>query len=310
VKAISIVIPIYNEEDSLEELVRQLVIVLTGLPVSHEIIFVNDGSTDGSKKKLEQICVEFCNIRLINLRRNIGQTAAFMAGLDAALGDVIVTMDGDLQNCPTDIPRMLDNLDEDSDVVCGWRRNRKDSYFSRVLVSRVANLLISLLTGVKLHDYGCSLKVFKKEFVKGIELYGEMHRFLPIFCHWKGARIKEVSVKHLPRKYGKSQYGLSRIYKVILDLFFVKFMMDYSMKPIHFFGKWGGLLMLFGFFSFVFVILRTYLFEGEWLSPLIIISFFFMNVGLMIILIGLIAEILIRVYHRQRPHSYLEIEDQ
>jgi glycosyltransferase involved in cell wall biosynthesis len=232
VASLSLVIPVYNEVDSLVELCESVTDVFHCMPEPFEIIFVDDGSTDGSAELLAQLAEQESSIKVIRLRRNFGQTAAMMAGIDQASGDVIVPMDGDGQNDPSDIPRLLDKIAEGYDVVSGWRRERKDKRFSRVLISKIANTLISKISGVPLHDYGCSLKAYRRESIESVRLYGEMHRFIPIYASWQGARVTEIPVNHRPREHGKSNYGLERIVKVMLDLLVVQFLGRYETKPI------------------------------------------------------------------------------
>ncbi|MEJ5227670.1 glycosyltransferase family 2 protein [Thermodesulfovibrio sp.] len=242
---LSVVIPLYNEEENIEELHRKLSEALINLSISYEIIYVDDGSMDNTLKLLEEIQKKDSHVVVLSFRRNFGQTAAFAAGFDFARGDVVITMDGDLQNDPVDIPKLLEAI-KDADLVSGWRKRRKDPFLSRRLPSIIANWLIGKVTGVRIHDYGCSLKAYRREVVKNLRLYGEMHRFIPALASWYGVKIKEVEVTHHPRYRGKSKYGIGRTIKVLLDLVTVKFLHSFSTKPIQFFGPIGVLFMLAG----------------------------------------------------------------
>ncbi|BAT71745.1 dolichol-phosphate mannosyltransferase [Thermosulfidibacter takaii ABI70S6] len=295
---ISIVIPIYNEEENIRPLYKELKEVLNKMENEYEIIFVNDGSTDGSEKILDELAKENPNVKVIHFRRNFGQTAAISAGFRYATGDVIITMDGDLQNDPADIPKLLEKIEEGYDLVSGWRRDRKDPYWTRVFPSKMANKLISLVTGVNLHDYGCSLKAYKKEVIKDLHLYGEQHRFIPALASELGCKITEIPVNHRPRTAGKSKYGLSRTIKVLLDLIVIKFLLFYKAKPMRVFGGIGGLLLLMGFFPFSYLILYK-IFTGAPIGhrPLLVISAVFMLAGLQLFCLGILGELIIRLYY-------------
>jgi len=297
---ISVVIPVYNERGNLSPLYERLCEALDGLRKSWEVIFVDDGSTDGSPEVLKEIASKDRRVKLVLLRRNFGQTAAIAAGLEHASGRVIVTMDADLQNDPADIPRLLEKLEEGYDVVSGWRRHRQEPLLTRRFPSMVANRLISFLTGVRLHDYGCTLKAYRREVMENVRLYGEMHRFIPAYASWVGAKITEIEVKDHPRRYGSSKYGLSRTFSVILDLITLIFLQRYSTKPIRLFGGGGLLLLLLGGLVSLFVIWRRVFLGGEWMSPMILIAFFLGIMGVMFVLMGLIAEIIIRTYHESQ----------
>ena len=236
---LSIVIPVYNEEANVFPLHERVSAALQGIGIDYEVILVNDGSNDATESNLSVIATKDPRFKVVNFRRNFGQTAAMMAGIDFASGDIIVGLDGDLQNDPADIPKLLDKLAEGYDVVSGWRLNRKDAALNRKLPSRIANWLISRMSGVPLHDYGCTLKAYRKEVVKGVRLYGEMHRFIPIYASWQGGKVTEIPVNHFPRIHGRSKYGLERVIKVILDLLVVKFLASYATKPIYVFGGFG-----------------------------------------------------------------------
>lgn len=295
---ISITIPIYNEKNNLSELHQELDLVLKGLNRPYEIIFINDGSTDGSHEVLKNLAEKDPQVRVIHFQRNFGQTAAMMAGFDHARGDIIVPMDGDLQNDPKDIPRLLAQLDQGFDVCSGWRRFRKDSLLSRKWISQIANLIISYITGVKLHDYGCSLKAYKKDVIKGVRLFGEMHRFIPIYASWEGAAISELEVNHRPRTWGKSNYGLTRTYKVALDLMFIAFMDRYLGKPIYLFGGFGCFNILIALFAASLSVYYKFFGEKSFIeTPLPTLAAMTFITGTMCILLGFLAEMIIRIYY-------------
>lgn len=303
---LSIVIPIYNEEENIRILHEKLKEVLDSLEKEYEILFVDDGSTDRTLSILEEIQAKDKHVVVLSLRRNFGQTAAFAAGFDFARGDVIVTMDGDLQNDPADIPKLLE-LIKDNDLVSGWRKKRKDPFFTRRLPSIAANWLISKVTGVKLHDYGCSLKAYRRDVIKNLKLYGEMHRFIPAVASWYGVRIAEVETVHYPRLRGKSKYGISRTVKVVLDLITVKFLQSFSTKPIQFFGPIGILSGLFGFLISLYLAIDK-LFFGRDIGgrPLLLLGALLIIVGIQLIGMGLLGEMLVRVYHEsQRKPIYV-----
>lgn len=308
---VSVVVAVYCEEDSLHELHRELTATLERLGRPYEILFVNDGSTDGSGDIIDEIAALDPRVMGIHFRRNFGQTAALTAGIDHARGSVIVPIDADLQNDPRDIPKLLARLDEGIDVVSGWRRDRKDRSLTRVLPSRVANWLISRITGVRLHDYGCSLKAYRREVIEGVRLYGEMHRFIPVFAHLQGGRVAEEVVHHRPRRHGKSKYGLERIGKVALDLLLVKFLATYSAKPIYVFGGFG-LLCLFA--SLAPILLAVYFkfspipeLQKDFVeTPLPVMAAVLILVGFLALLQGLLAEVLMRTYFEsQGKKTYL-----
>jgi len=297
---LSIVIPLYNEEENVHILYEKLKASLDLLKMEYEILFVDDGSTDRTLSILEEIQAKDKSVVVLSLRRNFGQTAAFAAGFDFARGDVIVTMDGDLQNDPADIPKLLD-LIKDHDLVSGWRKKRKDPFFTRRLPSIIANWLISNVTGVKLHDYGCSLKAYRRDVIKNLKLYGEMHRFIPAIASWYGVRIAEVETVHYPRLRGKSKYGISRTIKVVLDLITVKFLQSFSTKPIQFFGPVG---MVSGFLGFLISLYLSIdkLFFGRDIGgrPLLLLGALLIIVGIQLIGMGLLGEMLVRVYHESQ----------
>jgi glycosyltransferase involved in cell wall biosynthesis len=304
--ALSVVIPVYNEEESVRPLLASLHDVLEGLGRSYEIVVVDDGSTDATLARLREAMAELPVLRIVRLRTNFGQTAALAAGFDVARGELVVTLDGDGQNDPADIPRLLDRLKEGYDVVSGWRRTRQDPFWSRRLPSRLANGLISWITGVHLHDYGCALKVYRREILADVALYGEMHRFLPALCRWVGATVGELPVAHWPRRRGRSKYGLGRTVRVLLDLLTVKFLMSYWTRPIQIFGLLGlGVgavgVALGGFLSFQKLVLGI----GLANRPLVLLAVLLVLVGFQFVSIGLLGEMLVRTYHEsQRKPIY------
>lgn len=306
---ISVIIPVFNEEESVEALHQALGEALHRH--DYEIIFVDDGSSDASAQRMAALADEDpSHTRAIILRRNFGQTAAIAAGIDHALGDVIVLIDADLQNDPSDIPMMLEKIDEGYDLVSGWRQNRKDKFFTRRLPSSIANWLISTVTGVRLHDYGCTLKAYRKEVLSGFKLYGEMHRFIPAFAGAVGARIIEVPVRHHPRRFGKTKYGLNRTLKVLLDLFTVKFLVSFAHKPIYLFGGAGMALIMPGMALLAFLVIRRALLPISIMgSPLFQLSIMFVILGFQSLLMGLIAELLARTYHESQAKPTYSIRN-
>lgn len=305
---ISVVLPLYNEAASIPELFDSLLAVLDGIKRSYEIVAVDDGSRDESMDRLQEIADKRAEVQVIQFRQNRGQTAAIQAGIDHCRGDIIVTSDSDLQNDPQDIPQLLAKLDQGYDLVSGWRRNRQDALVRRTFVSRVANWIISRMSGVKLRDYGCTLKAYRREVVSSTHrLYGEMHRFIPIYASWSGARIAEIEVTHHPRKYGKSSYGLDRIFKVILDLIVVLFFQRFFEKPIYLFGGFGIISAMLGFFALARMVYLKLVYDISMIStPLPLVSSMFMLVGVISLLLGLLAEIMIRIYYEsqdQRAYS-------
>jgi len=307
---ISIIIPIYNEAESLPELWSVLRNVLENQNYPWEVVFVDDGSTDKTFSVIQGIVKNTNESTFaIKLRRNFGQTAAIAAGIDHSDGEIIILMDADLQNDATDIPLLLEKINQGYDVVSGWRRNREDHFLTRTLPSRTANWLISWVTGVKLHDYGCTLKAYRREVITGFRIYGEMHRFIPAYAGYVGAKIAEVPVKHHSRKYGSTNYGLERIFKVILDLFTVKFLISYSHKPLYLFGGVGILLFGVGIGILLFLVTRR-LVSGvsPYLSPLFPASTLFVLMGFQSILMGLIAELLSRTYHEAQGKTTYTIQ--
>ena len=296
---VSVIVPVYNESEALPILQEKLIQALGGIGRTWEVIYVDDGSRDNSLAVLEQMASDDPeHIRVLSFRRNFGQTTAIAAGIEHSLGDVIVLIDADLQNDPADIPMLLEKLDEGYDLVSGWRVSRQDKFITRTLPSRIANGLISYVTGVKLHDYGCSLKAYRREVITGFRLYGEMHRFIPAYASSVGAKIIEVPVRHHPRKFGKAKYGLERTLKVTLDLFTVKYLISYSQKPIYLFGSVGVGLFFLSILDVIYLVMRR-LIIGEHMirSPLLQMGTMLFVMGFNSILLGLIAEQLMRTYH-------------
>ena len=303
---LSIVIPVYNEEENVRLLHEKIREALDPLNKEYEILFVDDGSNDRTLSILEEIQSRDKLVIVLSLRRNFGQTAAFAAGFDFARGDIIVTMDGDLQNDPADIPKLIE-LIKDNDLVSGWRKSRKDPFFTRRFPSIIANWLISNVTGVKLHDYGCSLKAYRRDVIKNLKLYGEMHRFIPAVASWYGVRVAEVETVHHPRLRGKSKYGISRTIKVVLDLITVKFLQSFSTKPIQFFGPVGILSGFIGFLISLYLSIDKIFFGHDVGGrPLLLLGALLIIVGIQLIGMGLLGEMLVRVYHEsQRKPIYV-----
>ncbi|MDQ2693293.1 MAG: glycosyltransferase family 2 protein [Chloroflexota bacterium] len=299
---LSLIIPVYNEAENLPILYDCIQEVLQSVPSIWEIIFVEDGSRDHSFSVLKSLVEKDPeHVRVIAFRRNFGQTAAITAGIDHAEGEIIVLLDADMQNDPADIPLLLAKLDEGYDLVSGWRKDRKDNRLTRTIPSNLANRLISWVTGVYLHDYGCTLKAYRREVLEGFRLYGEMHRFIPVFAHSVGARITEMPVRHHERRFGRANYGLDRTLKIILDLFTVKFLLNYSHKPMRLFGG-AGMLLISGGGGLLFYLFVRRTFEGVPVlgSPLFQLGVMFLILGFQSILMGLIAEILARTYHESQ----------
>ena len=304
---LSIVIPVFNEAEGLPTLKKAIDQALLAFEHAWEVIFVDDGSKDESPQVLEDLAhIDPRHTRAILLRRNFGQTTAIAAGIDHAQGEVIVLMDADMQNDPADIPRMIDTLAQGFDVVSGWRKERKDAFLTRILPSRLANGLISWVTGVKLHDYGCTLKAYRREVITGFRLYGEMHRFIPVYAYSMGARIVEMPVQHHPRRWGKAKYGLERITKVVLDLFTVKFLSTYSGNPSYLFGGIGGSFILISSMMLLFLAVRRLTVGTAVLtSPFFQVAIVLLSFGFQSVLMGLIAELLARTYHEsQKKPTY------
>ncbi|WP_457621833.1 glycosyltransferase family 2 protein [Persephonella sp.] len=308
---ISVVIPIFDEEENLPLLYEKLKKVLDSLGKEYEIIFVNDGSRDRSWEIIKEFAQKDSHVVGVNFRKNFGQTAAMSAGFETARGEVIITMDGDLQNDPDDIPKLLELIDQGYDIVSGWRKDRKDAFISRTLPSRIANWLISKVTGVHLHDYGCSLKAYRADVAKQLDFYGEMHRFLPALSKSIGAKITEIPVKHHPRIYGRSKYGISRTFKVLLDLMLVKFLLDYRTKPLRVFGGTGAILFLFGFVTLSYLVfIKVFFGQDIGNRPLLIFGTLFVLSGIQLVSTGIVAELITRTYYEsqgKRPYIIKEI---
>ncbi len=307
---ISVIIPVFNEEENISPLYERLTSVLTRVGKDYEVIFIDDGSSDGTLGLLRPICKKDSRIKFISFSRNFGQTSALSAGIDFSKGSIIIPMDGDLQNDPEDIPLLLQKIEEGYDVVSGWRKERKDTFLRRRLPSVIANKVISFIGGVRLHDYGCTLKAYRKDILKNIKLYGEMHRFIPIYAKWVGARVSEIPVRHFPRKFGSSKYGVNRVFKVILDLMVVKFLLSYSQKPIYVFGG-TGILMILGAVVSGGYALYLKLFQGVSfiLTPMPILCVFLTVLGFMSILMGFLAEVLIRTYYESQGKPTYQIKE-
>jgi glycosyltransferase involved in cell wall biosynthesis len=308
---ISVVIPVFNEEGNLAELYNRLKDVLENdLECPYEIIFVDDGSTDSSFHILSGLAEKDTHLKVIQFQRNFGQTAAIAAGFNFAEGEIIIPMDADLQNDPTDILLLHAKVEEGYDIVSGWRRKRKDAFITRRLPSQIANWIISRITGVYLHDYGCTLKAYRKHVVKNINLYGEMHRFIPAIASWMGVSIGEIEVKHNPRKRGTSKYNLSRTPKVILDLINVKFLLSYSTRPIQIFGGIGMATLFLGGVSFLILIVMKVFMEVDMTgNPFLFLSILFVLLGVQFVSIGLLAELSVRTYHESQGKPIYTIKD-
>lgn len=307
---LSLVIPIYNEQESVPKLLATISDVVQAMGVKYEIICVDDGSSDGSADLLKKLALDRHDLIALLLRRNYGQTAAMAAGFDQARGNVIITLDGDLQNDPVDIPNLLHKLEEGYDLVSGWRKHRQDNRVTRLLPSRLANWLIGRVTGVALHDYGCSLKAYRTEVVRDMNLYGELHRFLPALAFIEGARITEIPVNHHARRFGQSKYGLGRTFRVVMDLMTVYFMKRFLTKPMHVFGLWGLLSTLSG------MVIGAYLtalklFAGQEIGdrPLLILAVVLFLAGIQLFSFGLLAELLMRTYHESQKRPIYRVRE-
>jgi glycosyltransferase involved in cell wall biosynthesis len=310
VMTISFVIPFFNEKENLPLLIQKLIDISKSQGWKSEIILVDDGSTDGYD--IRQDLEGKHPHRLIRLRKNFGQTAAMQAGIEAAQGEIVVTMDADLQNDPADIPKLIAYMEKGYDVVSGWRKNRQDTFVSRILPSVVANWMIRKITGVPLHDFGCTLKAYRRTILQEFQLYGEMHRFIPVHASWYGAKIVEVEVDHHPRRFGQSKYGIIRLFKVVLDLITVKFLGDFSTKPLYFFGGAGMSLIVLGVLATSWTAYQK-LHDGIWVhrNPLFLIAIFFLLSGLQLVLIGLLAELAVRNYYEsqgRRTYSIAKVQ--
>jgi len=303
---LSIVVPVFNEEENLPLLYKQLTGTLESLGRPYELLFIDDGSRDNSFSLLKTLHEQDSRVRVIRFRRNFGQTAAFSAGFDVAQGEIIITLDADNQNDPTDIPRLLDKMSAGYDVVSGWRQQRQDPWHRR-LPSRVANWLISTVTGVHLHDYGCSLKVYRREVIKEIRLYGELHRYIPAIASWMGIEVAELPVNHYPRRFGKSKYGLSRTLRVVLDLVTVRFLLSYSTRPLQIFGLLGLAAGMTGFLMGLYLSYEKLILGAKIGDrPLLLLSVLLMLTGVQLVSMGLLGELIIRTYYEaQRKPIYV-----
>lgn len=309
IPAISIVVPIHNEYDSLPKLIDAIASCLETAGLSYEMICVDDGSTDGSTERLKQLASSRSDLKGIILRRNYGQTAAMAAGFSHARGLVIVTLDGDLQNDPADIPMLLAKLDEGYDLVSGWRKNRQDATLTRLIPSKIANWLIGQVTGVRLHDYGCSLKAYRAELVADMKLYGELHRFLPALAFIEGARIAEIPVRHHARQYGKSKYGLGRTFRVVMDLLTVWFMRKFLTKPMHAFGSFGIISLAIGFGIGLYLTGIKIAFGATINRPLLTLGVVLFLGGIQLFSVGLLAELVMRTYHESQGRPIYRVRE-
>jgi glycosyltransferase involved in cell wall biosynthesis len=298
---VSVIVPVYNERDNLRTLHREIVDSLSATRRSYEIIYVDDGSTDGSREILRSIHGEDCDVRVLTLRKNFGQTAALAAGFEYARGDVVVTIDGDLQNDPVDIPRLLEKIDEGYDLVTGWRKRRRDAFWLRRVPSLAANWIIRMTTNVRVHDYGCMLKAYRRDIARGLRLYGEMHRFIPAIAGDLGASICEIVVNHRPRIHGRSKYGLSRTLRVVLDLLTVRFLSVFSTRPIHVFGTGGFVLGAIGSLLLAWLGFQR-IFLGVPLAsrPIVLLAMLLVMTGVQLVTLGLLGEMLARTYHESQ----------
>jgi len=307
---LSLFLPVLDEEENLRPMHAKIAAALDTLGRTAEVIYVDDGSTDRSLEVLKDIASSDDRVRVISLRRNYGQTAAMSAGIDAADGAILIPMDADLQNDPADIRRLLDKLDEGYDVVSGWRKNRQDKLISRKIPSQIANRIISWIGGVPLHDYGCSLKAYRRDVIQDVKLYGEMHRFIPIYAAWAGARVTEIPVDHHARTMGKSKYGISRTIKVIFDLMTIKFMASYQTKPIYVFGMFGTIALVVSLVAGVWAVLLKIIYGTSFiLTPLPVITVVMLAISVQFFLMGLLAELLVRTYHESQNKAIYAVRE-
>jgi glycosyltransferase involved in cell wall biosynthesis len=306
---LSLFLPVLDEEENLRPMHDKIASALDALGKTAEVIYVDDGSTDNSLSILREIAAGDDRVRVISLRRNYGQTAAMSAGIDAAKGEILIPMDADLQNDPADITRLLEKLDEGYDVVSGWRKNRQDKLISRKIPSQIANRVISWIGGVPLHDYGCSLKAYRRDVIQDVKLYGEMHRFIPIYAAWAGARVTEIPVDHHARTMGKSKYGISRTIKVIFDLITIKFMAEYHTKPLYVFGTFGMIAFLLAAVAGVWAIVLKFYGTSFILTPLPVIAVVMIAISVQFFLMGLLAELLVRTYHESQDKAIYAVRE-
>jgi glycosyltransferase involved in cell wall biosynthesis len=310
VPELSLFLPVFNEEENIAEMHSKISDALGALGRTAEVIYVDDGSTDGSLEKLREIAAEDERVVVISLRRNYGQTAAMSAGIDAARGEILIPMDADLQNDPADIGRLLEKLEDGFDVVSGWRINRKDKLFTRKIPSWIANRIISVIGGVHLHDYGCSLKAYRRDVLQDVRLYGEMHRFIPIYAAWAGARVTEIPVNHSPRIHGRSKYGMSRTVKVVFDLITIKFLASYQTKPLYVFGSFGLAAFLLSMVAGVWATVLKYVYDVSFiLTPLPVITIVMLAISIQFFLMGLLAELLVRTYHESQDKAIYAVRE-
>ena len=304
---ISIIIPVFNESESIAYLLDEVLNVMQNNKLNCELIVVNDGSNDNTSTVLDELTIKIKELSVISLRKNYGQTAAMAAGFDNSKGEIVITLDGDLQNDPNDIPKLISHINEGYDLICGWRYERKDKLISRRIPSKIANKLIANVTGLKLHDYGCSLKAFKKEIVDDIKLYGELHRFLPVLANIEGAKIKEIKVNHRSRKYGSSKYGIDRTFRVLMDLLTVWFMTKFLTRPMYGFGFFGivSILISFGMTSYLFIIKLLGNDIGN--RPMLMFALILGIAGVQLFSFGLLGELLIRTYHESQNRPIYRI---
>lgn len=323
---LSVIVPVFNEAENLEPLCREVHAVLDAAKIDFELVFSDDGSTDDTPRVLHLLADEFPRVRVVTLRRNSGQTAALSAAFDQARGRVLVPMDGDLQNDPADIPRLLEKLNEGFDVVSGWRRNRKDSLVSRRVPSRIANRLVAWLSGMPLHDFGCTLKAYRRDVLSGVRLYGEMHRFVPIYAAWQGARVTEIEVNHRPRQRGRSKYGIGRTFRVVLDLVLIRFLDRYAQRPMHLFGGFGLICLFIALLGFclatffkIVKLIGTSIFSEPFVTkfgkdfvetPLPVLVALFGVTGILSILMGLLAEMVMRTYFESQNKRIYQVKEQ
>ncbi|MBK7392225.1 MAG: glycosyltransferase family 2 protein [Chloracidobacterium sp.] len=306
---LSLFLPVLDEEENLRPMHAKIAAALDALGKTAEVIYVDDGSTDKSLEILKEIATSDERVRVVSLRRNYGQTAAMSAGIDAAKGDILIPMDADLQNDPADISRLLDKLNEGYDVVSGWRKNRQDKLISRKIPSQIANRIISWIGGVKLHDYGCSLKAYRRDVIQDVKLYGEMHRFIPIYASWAGARVAEIPVDHHARTMGKSKYGISRTIKVVFDLMTIKFMASYQTKPIYVFGTFGMIAFLLSMIAGVWAVVLKIEGTSFILTPLPVITVVMLAISVQFFLMGLLAELSVRTYHESQDKAIYAVRE-
>ncbi len=310
VPRLSLFLPVLNEEENLRPMHQKIREALDELGETAEVIYVDDGSTDLSLQVLRELSAEDDRVRVISLRRNYGQTAAMSAGIHAAKGEILIPMDADLQNDPKDIVRLLEKLDEGFDVVSGWRKNRQDKFISRKLPSKIANKIISWIGGVPLHDYGCSLKAYRRDVLQDVKLYGEMHRFIPIYASWAGARVTEIPVDHHARTMGKSKYGISRTIKVVFDLMTIKFMAEYHTKPIYVFGGFGAISFFLSMFAGLWAFYLKFISGVSFiLTPLPVIAIVLLAISMQFFLMGLLAEMLVRTYHESQDKTIYAVRE-